>query len=120
MDERSLDELLNVYNLPLTDNGKALSESAGLTPEAREEIESLSHLSVLLKQSLMPQSARAAFREDLHQGLMHAAMQRQGWRGLLVLQLREHWKLTAATASGVSVAVGALTVVAWYRGRSHP
>lgn len=119
MDKRSLEKLLSDYNLPLSDDGKDSIQSADMMPEARAELESLSRLSLLLEQSLTPQPIRVAFREDLRQSLLTAAMQRQGWRGTVVLQLREHWKLTAATASGVSVAVGALSVVAWYRGRSQ-
>lgn len=119
MDELSLENLLSNHSFPLDDGDQALGASTDLAPEALVELESLSRLSLLLKQSLTLQPAPVAFREDLRQSLLTTAMQRQSWRGLLVVQLREHWKLTAATASGVSVAVGALSVVAWYRGRSQ-
>lgn len=119
MDKHSLENLLSVYDLPLPEDGEALTESTDLTPEALAELESLSRLSLLLKRTLTPQPMAMAFREDLRQSLLTTAMQRQGWRSLLVVQLREHWKLTAATASSVSVAVGALSVVVWYRGRSQ-
>lgn len=120
MDERSLEQLLNHYGLPDSDDGAALDNLAGLPAEARAELESLMQVSLLLKQSLAPVPLRLAFREDLRQSLMSSAMQRQGWRGVLLVNLREHWKLTAAaaTASGVSVAVGAIGVAVWYRGRS--
>lgn len=122
MDKRSLEELLNTYGLPAVDGGKTPDDLAGLTPEARAELESLAQFSLLLKQSLSPVPLRLAFREDLRQSLIASAMQREGWRGMLVFQLRQHWKLTAAaaaTASGVSVAVGAIGVAVWYRGRSQ-
>lgn len=119
MDKHSLENLLSAYNLPLADDGEALSEATDLTPEALTELESLLQLSLLLKQTLIPQPISMAFREDLRQSLLTTALQRHGWRGLLVVQLREHWRLTAATASGVSVAVGALSAVVWYRGRSQ-
>ena len=120
MDKRSLEELLNLYGLPNSDDGVALDELAGLSPETRAELESLTQFTMLLKQTLTPVPLRLAFREDLRQSLLSSAMQRQGWRGVFLINLREHWKLTAAaaTASGVSVAVGAIGVVVWYRGRS--
>lgn len=121
MDTRSLENLLDVAGLPLLGEDRPLVELSALTPEALAELEALAQLSLLLRQTLTPVSLRLAFREDLRQSLVSRAMQRQGWRGSLVLHLREHWKLTAAaaTASGVSVAVGAIGVVAWYRGRSQ-
>lgn len=120
MDKSSLENLLNIYD-PATFDGDGTSRQwSDLAPEERAELESLARLNALLKQTLVQMPARVAFREDLRQSLLTTAMERQGWRGLLVLQLREHWKLTAATASGVSVAVGALSVVAWYRSRSQP
>lgn len=120
MDKRSLENLLSIYDPASFDGDGAIRQWSDLTPEERSELESLAQLTVLLKQTLVPRPVRAGFREDLRQSLLATAMERQGWRGLLILQLREHWKLTAATASGVSVAVGALSVVAWYRGRSQP
>jgi hypothetical protein len=118
MDKRSLEDLLPLYGLPAAADGAALD---GLAPETRAELESLAQVSLLLEQTLTPVSLRLAFREDLRQSLLSAAMQRQGWRGVFLVNLREHWKLTAAaaTASGVSVAVGAIGVVVWYRGRSQ-
>lgn len=116
MDTLSLEEALNLCD----ESGEigAHGQLAGLSPEALAELESLARVSQLLKQSLTPAPARLAFREDLRQSLLTTAMQRQGWRGMVLINLRSHWKLTAATASGVSVAVGAIGVVAWYRGRS--
>lgn len=121
MDKRSLEELLDLHGLPDSDDGAALDKLASLSPEARAELESLMQVSLLLKRSLTPAPLRLAFREDLRQSLISSATQRQGWRGVFLINLREHWKLTAvaATASGVSVAVGAIGVVVWYRGRSQ-
>lgn len=122
MDKRSLEELLNTYGLPSVDDSRPPDELAGLSAEALAELESLAQFSLLLKHTLTPVPLRMAFREDLRQSLISNAMARQGWRGMLFFQLREHWKLTAAaaaTASGVSVAVGAIGVVVWYRGRSQ-
>ena len=120
MDKRSLENLINDFDLPLPGDGHEPVELAGLTPEARAELESLAQLSLLLKQTLTPVPLSLAFREDLRQSLLTTAAQRQGWRSLVLVQLREHWKITAAaaTASGVSVAVGAIGVAVWYRGRS--
>jgi hypothetical protein len=121
MDKRSLEELLNAYGLPEVHDSSMPDNLAGMTPEARAELESLAQFSMLLRQSLAPAPLRLAFREDLRQSLIATALQRQGWRGVILVQLREHWKLTAAaaaTASGVSVAVGAISVAVWYRGRS--
>lgn len=123
MDKLSLEELLNAYDLPGVDDGAAPEHLAGLNPEARAELESLAQFSLLLKQNLTPAPLRLAFREDLRQSLVDSAVQRPGWRGMILVQLREHWKITAAaaaTASGVSVAVGAIGVAVWYRGRSQP
>ncbi len=120
MDKRSLENLLDIYDPAMFEGDGAMRQWADLRPEERAELESLARLNVLLKEALAPKPAPVAFREDLRQSLLSAAMHRRGWRGLLILQLREHWKLTAVTASGVSVAVGALSVVAWYRGRSQP
>jgi hypothetical protein len=120
MEKRSLEDLINDFDLTLADDGQQPVELAGLSPEARSELESLAQLSLLLKQTLTPAPLSLAFREDLRQSLLTTAMERQGWRSLVLVQLREHWKITAAaaTASGVSVAVGAIGVVVWYRGRS--
>ncbi|MFZ2359670.1 MAG: hypothetical protein WA040_10040 [Anaerolineae bacterium] len=118
MDKRNLEELLDSYGLPESEDGALSRELAGLPPETRAELESLTQFSMLLRQTLTPVPLRVAFREDLRQSLLSSAMQRQGWRGVLLINLREHWKLTAATASGVSVAVGAIGVAVWYRGRS--
>ena len=120
MDKPGIDSLLSLIDPAIVDDGGAARELASLSPEARAELESLAQVSLLLKQTLTPVSARLAFREDLRQSLITTAAQRQGWRGVILVNLRTHWKLTAATASGVSVAVGALGVVAWYRGRSQP
>lgn len=116
MDTLSFEEALNLYD----ESGETgpHGQLAGLSAEALAELESLARVSRLLKQTLAPVPARLAFREDLRQSLLSTAMQRQGWRGMVMVNLRSHWKLTAATASGVSVAVGAIGVVAWYRGRS--
>ncbi len=120
MDKRSLEEILNLYGLSDSDDGAWSDNLTGLSPEARAEMESLTQVNMLLKQALTPAPLRLAFREDLRQSLMSSALQRQSWRGVLLINLREHWKLTAAaaTASGVSVAVGAIGVAVWYRGRS--
>jgi len=123
MDKRSSEELLSTYGLPGVDDDVTPDDLAGLTPEARAELESLAQFGLLLKQSLAPAPLRLAFREDLRQSLVTTGLERQGWRGMILFQLREHWKLTAAaaaTASGVSVAVGAISVAVWYRGRSQP
>ncbi|MEI2690622.1 MAG: hypothetical protein V9H69_13315 [Anaerolineae bacterium] len=123
MDKRSLEELLNAYGLPGVEEEGAPADLAGLTPEARAELESLAQFTLLLRQNLAPASLRLAFREDLRQSLISTALQRHGWRGMILVQLREHWKITAAaaaTASGVSVAVGAIGMAVWYRGRSQP
>jgi hypothetical protein len=123
MEKRSLEELLNAYGLPGVEEEDAPADLTGLTPEARAELESLAQFTLLLRQNLAPASLRLAFREDLRQSLIDSAVQRQGWRGMILVQLREHWKITAAaaaTASGVSVAVGAIGVAVWYRGRSQP
>lgn len=118
MDKPSLDDFLNLYDPAVADDGGAAPDLSALSPEARAELESLAQVSLLLKRTLTPVSARLAFREDLRQSLVASAVERQGWRGVILVNLRTHWKLTAATASGVSVAVGAIGVVAWYRGRS--
>jgi hypothetical protein len=116
MHKFSLEDYLNLYD----DRGEdgAAGELAGLSQEALVELESLARVNRLLKQTLAPVPARLAFREDLRQSLLTTAMQRQGWRGMVLVNLRSHWKLTAATASGVSVAVGAIGVAVWYRARS--
>jgi hypothetical protein len=120
MDNRSLEQLLNQYDQSFAEDGVPADVLAGLPDEARAELESLAQLNLLLKRTVLPLSPRLAFREDLRQSLLTSAMARRGWRGVVLVQLREHWKFTAAaaTASGVSVAVGAIGVVAWYRGRS--
>ncbi|MER2599711.1 MAG: hypothetical protein ABTQ73_09335 [Caldilineales bacterium] len=119
MNKQSLEELYALYGLPLAEQDDAAQLAAQLTPDVRAEFEQLSQLDNLLHETLTPAPMRVAFREDLRQSLMTTAMQRQGWRSMILVQLRTHWKLTAATASGVSVAVGAIGVVAWYRGRSQ-
>lgn len=113
MDQRSSEHLLNLYELT-----SPITELAQLSPQERADLESLMQLSDLLKQSLKRAPMRAAFREDLRQSLLDSALQRNGWRTMVFYYLREHWKLTAVTASGVSAAVGALGAVVWYRGRS--
>lgn len=117
MDKFSLEDYLNLYDYEPGEDGAA-SEPPDLSPAARAELESLAQVSRLLKQTLAPAPPRLAFREDLRQSLLTTAMERQGWRGMVLVNLRTHWKLTAATASGVSVAVGAIGVMAWYRARS--
>ena len=119
MDKRSLEDLYSLYGMPLAEQEDAAQMSAQLSPQARAEFEQLTQLDAMLHETLTPAPMRVAFREDLRQSLLTTAMQRQGWRSMILIQLRTHWKLTAATASGVSVAVGAISAVAWYRGRSQ-
>ena len=91
MDKRSLEDLLNLYGLPGADDGAAWNELAALPPEERAELESLMQVSALLEQTLTPAPLRMAFREDLRQSLLSAAMQRPGWRGVFLVSLRQHW-----------------------------
>lgn len=122
MDNRTLETLLDTYGHTLVDD-TAVSESlAQAPPEARADLEPFLRLTWLLRDSLTPVAPELGFRNDLRRSLLAAALQRQSRPDAFVVQLRRHWKLTAAaaTASGVSVAVGAISAVVWYRGRSNP
>lgn len=121
MDKRSIEQMLDTYGQALADSGKQLASLSGLPEEARADLESLVRLSYAIKDTLTPVYPRSAFRDDLYYGLLAAAAERRELGAGPVGQIRRHWKITAAaTASGVSaVAVGAITVVAWYRMRSN-
>lgn len=119
MDARTLETLLDTYGHFLmgdTPSSEALSQ---LSFEARAEMESFLRLTWLLRESLAPISPGQGFRNDLRRSLLAAAIQRDARTDTVLTQLRRHWKLTAAaaTASGVSVAVGAISAVVWYRAR---
>lgn len=120
MDKRTLESLLDAYEYTLIGDWAGLEAISQLPSEARAEMESFLRLTWLLRESLPPVVPAQGFRNDLRRGLLAAAWQRQGRSDTVVTQLRRHWKLTAAaaTASGVSVAVGAISAVVWYRTRS--
>ena len=113
MNRHSLQLLLDTY-------GELASDLPALPAEVRAELASLAHVHHLLQSSLTPIQPRSLFREELRRSLLAEVWLRQNqqesrdWG-----PLRRHWKLTAAaTASGISMAVGAITFVAWYRARS--
>lgn len=113
MNRHSLQLLLNTY-------GELAVDLPNLPAEMRAELVSLAHVRHRLQSTLTPIQPSNRFREELRQSLLAEAWLRQnqqdsrGWGSL-----RRHWKLTAAaTASGISMAVGAITFVAWYRARS--
>lgn len=121
MDKRSIELMLDTYGQALADGGRQLANLSALPEEARAEMESLVRLSYALKDTLTPVYPRSVFREDLYYSLLALAAERRELGAGPLGQIRRHWKITAAaTASGVSaVAVGAITVVAWYRMRSN-
>ena len=119
MDARTLETLLDTYGHFLMSDTASSEALSQLSSEARSEMESFLRLTWLLRESLAPISPGQGFRNDLRRSLLAAALQREGRTDTVLAQLRRHWKLTAAaaTASGVSVAVGALSAVVWYRAR---
>ncbi len=119
MDARTLETLLDTYGHFLMSDTASSEALSQLSSEARSEMESFLRLTWLLRESLAPISPGQGFRNDLRRSLLAAAIQREGRADTVLTQLRRHWKLTAAaaTASGVSVAVGAISAVVWYRAR---
>lgn len=120
MEKRTLQLLLDTYGQTLTGDSASLEMLSQLPSEARTELESFLRLTWLLRDSLPPIAPTQAFRNELRRSLLAAAWRRESRSDAVVIQLRRHWKLTAAaaTASGVSVAVGAISAVVWYRSRS--
>lgn len=104
-----------------------------MDPEEHRHLIALMRLVQHLQEALQPFQPEPTFRRELHQQLVWAANQRaaqqnRGWQHLGKLRARSWlrdryrppWKLAvAATASGVSVAVGVATVVVWSRNRSN-
>ena len=119
MDARTLETLLDTYGHFLMGDTASSEALTQLSSEARAEMESFLRLTWLLRESLAPISPGQGFRSDLRRSLLAAAIQRESRGDSVLTQLRRHWKLTAAaaTASGVSVAVGAISAVVWYRAR---
>ncbi len=119
MDTRTLETLLDTYGHFLMSDTASSETLSQLSSEARAEMELFLRLTWLLRESFAPISPRQGFRNDLRRSLQAASLQRDNRSDAFVGQLRRHWKLTAAaaTASGVSVAVGAISAVVWYRGR---
>jgi hypothetical protein len=122
MDTPTLEKLLDNYEHLLLNSSFPAAALSQLSSEARAEMESFLRLTWLLQQSFTPVSPAQGFRSELRRSLLAAALQRETRSDALVTQLRRHWKLTAAaaTASGVSVAVGAISAVVLYRSRSQP
>ena len=121
METSTLETLLDTYGHLLLNNSSSTKAVSQLSAEARAEMESFLRLTWLLRESFTPMSPAQGFRNELRRSLLAAALQRENRSDALVTQLRRHWKLTAAaaTASGVSVAVGAISAVVLYRGRSQ-
>ena len=122
METRTLETLLDTYGHFLMSDTVSSETLSQLSSEARAEMESFLRLTWLLRESFTPMSPAQGFRNELRRSLLAAALQRENRSDALVTQLRRHWKLTAAaaTASGVSVAVGAISAVVLYRARSQP
>jgi hypothetical protein len=122
MDPRTLETLLDTYRDLLAGDATPPETLAQVPSELRGELESFLRLTWLLRESFVPIAPSRAFRNDLRRSLLAAALQHEDRSDALATQLRRHWKLTAAaaTASGVSVAVGAISAVVWYRTRSQP
>jgi hypothetical protein len=120
MDKRALETLLDTYGYTINADVASLEALSQLPSEARAEMESFLRLTWLLRESLPPITPAQLFRNELRRSLLAAAWQRETSPDTMMTQLRRHWKLTAAaaTASGVSVAVGAISAVVWYRSRS--
>ncbi|MEA3335110.1 MAG: hypothetical protein U9R25_04320 [Chloroflexota bacterium] len=89
-------------------------------PEADlAELDDLLQLTDLLQETLVPVAPEPAFRNELGTSLRLVARQRADASGYGRSRLTGRRKVAvAATASGVSVAVGLLTLVALYRVRS--
>jgi hypothetical protein len=120
MKKLALERLLHTYAGFVDQGGARPDDFQDLTPEARAELESFARLVAQLQGNLTPLRPRDAFIEDLGRSLLAAAVRRQSWRASSLDQLRRHWKLTAVTASGVSVAaVSAVSAAIWYRGRNN-
>jgi hypothetical protein len=84
------------------------------------ELASLVRLVRLLQDALVPIQPDDVFRTQLASTLWAASHARLGQQPSRWGRISRHWKLTAAAASGISVAVGVATVVAFARWRTNP
>lgn len=84
------------------------------------ELTSLAQLVRLLQDTLVPVQPDDVFRIQLGNSLWAASQTQLGRMPGQWDRIGRHWKLTAAAASGISVAVGVATVVALARWRASP
>lgn len=118
MDKRTLETLLAKYGDSLASGSWTFPPGIALTPEERDELMALAQVRQWLVESLVMVQPQPAFRASLQRELMATYGEPAGWPRALVGQLWRHKKLTAAAASGVSIAVGAISVAVWHRARS--
>ncbi|MFN2166375.1 MAG: hypothetical protein ACK2U9_08945 [Anaerolineae bacterium] len=117
MDNVWLETLLDAYGDYLGKPEELAEKLPSLSVPERAELASFLQLTSQLKMALAPKVPDPEFRENLRQSLLVAAgAEARRSSG----PLTRRWKLAvAATASGVSVAVGVITVVVLSRARGH-
>lgn len=121
MNRRLLLSLLDNHLQDLVERDQPLNSLSHLTGEEQAELASMVQLVEYLGTTLQPVAPRAAYRQVLYASLMaeaHDQLARSGWRSGLPTARPGKWTM-AATASGLSVALGVVAVIAVARLRTH-
>ena len=121
MNRRLLLSLLDNHLQNLVERDQPLESLSHLTGEEQAELASMVQLVEYLGTTLQPVPPRVAYRQELYANLMAEAddqLARSGWRSGLPTARPGKWTM-AATASGLSVALGVVAVIAVARFRTH-
>jgi hypothetical protein len=119
MNRRLLLSLLDTHLDDLVERNQPLESLSHLTREEQAELASVAQLVEYLGTMLQPVTPNPAFRQELHAHLLaeaHDQLARRSWRSGLPPRPGK-WTM-AATASGLSVALGVVAVIAVARFRT--
>lgn len=120
MNRRLLLSLLDNHLEGLVERRQPVESLSYLTGEEQAELASMVQLVEWLEATLEPVSPHPVFRQELHASLLaeaHDQLAHRSWRGGLPSRPGK-WTM-AATASGLSVALGVVAVIAVARFRTH-